>query len=107
MMLRLHPAYVITLLLGVGACAGQVPQPTDVSLELARKRWPDVALSELRDGRQLFVARCGSCHTLPIPTDTSAEQWPEVMRQMAPLSKLTAPEAQAVERYLISTVDAR
>lgn len=105
---RLQGLQLTTLLcLGLGACAGQVPQPTDASLNAARVRWPGVALDELSEGRQLFVARCGSCHTLPIPADTTAARWPEVMRQMAPLAKLTDPEAQAVERYLISTVEAK
>jgi len=76
-------------------------------LKVARERWPDVGLAELTDGRRLFVARCGSCHTLPLPADTKPEDWPAVMERMAPLAKLTAAEAQAVERYLISTVDAK
>jgi mono/diheme cytochrome c family protein len=64
--------------------------------------FPDLTLSELSQGRSLYVSRCGSCHALKPPRELPAEQWQAEVGEMRAKNgvKLSDSEAQAIVRYL-------
>jgi cytochrome c5 len=87
----------------LAACGGSpIPQPTAADASRGAAHFPDVTLSELEQGRSLYVSRCGSCHALKRPAELAPQQWePEVteMREKNGV-KLSDAEARAIVRYL-------
>ncbi|RYZ07847.1 MAG: hypothetical protein EOO73_10995 [Myxococcales bacterium] len=96
----------LTLLLLVAAftaCgASPIPRPTQADASRGTARFPDLTLTELSQGRTLYVSRCGSCHTLKPPADLTAERWEAEVGEMREKNgvKLSDAEAQAIIRYL-------
>jgi len=93
----------LPLLAGVWACSGSaIPQPTAADASRGSAHFPDVTLSELSQGRTLYVSRCGSCHVLKRPVELSPEQWQGEVSDMRAKNgvKLSDAEAQAIVRYL-------
>ncbi len=88
-------------LASLAACVGQVPEPTTQHVARAQHHWPGVTQAKLSEGRELFVERCSGCHTLPIPAEHQAAEWPDVMKRMTPFVRMTPSELKSVERYLI------
>ncbi len=85
------------------ACTSGVPHPTALDAEAAAQRWPGATLAELDRGRSLFVARCSSCHPLPLPESVDAERWSEVVDDMAIPAHLDTESARLITRYLVVT----
>lgn len=57
-------------------------------------------LSELTQGRQLFIDNCNSCHQLYNPDSFSSSQWSSIIASMAPRTPMTSSEAQLVLKYV-------
>lgn len=93
--------FISLLLASLAACVGQVPEPTTQHVARAQSRWPGTTQATLSEGRSLFVERCSGCHTLPIPAEHRAAEWPDVMKRMTPFVRMTPEQLQSVERYLI------
>ncbi|MCA9630800.1 MAG: hypothetical protein KC766_24190 [Myxococcales bacterium] len=93
--------YFSLLLASLAACVGQVPEPTTQHVARAQSRWPGTTQARLTEGRELFVERCSGCHSLPIPAEHKAAEWPDVMKRMKPFVRMTPEQLTSVERYLI------
>ncbi|MEZ4369177.1 MAG: hypothetical protein R3B07_00070 [Polyangiaceae bacterium] len=94
------------LLASLAACVGQVPEPSTQHVALAQNHWPGTTQAELSEGRTLFVERCSGCHSLPVPAEHKAADWPDVMKRMTPFVRMTPHQLEAVERYLIVASEA-
>ena len=94
----------LALGLGVALAACQPPPPpvTPARTEWARTRWPEITQAELERGRDLFSARCSSCHVTPVPSDRKPDEWPAQVGEMAERARLTVDERTAIERYLVT-----
>jgi hypothetical protein len=95
----------VTLLLAavLGACTGSpIPEPRVADVQRGSPHFPGVTLAELSHGRELYVSRCGSCHTLKRPLELPPEQWQVEVDDMRAKNgvKLSDAEAQAIVRYL-------
>jgi mono/diheme cytochrome c family protein len=87
----------------LAACSGSaLPEPTVADANRGSAHFPDLTLSELQQGRKLYLSRCGSCHTLKRPAELPPEQWQEEVSEMRTKNgvKLSDTEAQAIVRYL-------
>jgi mono/diheme cytochrome c family protein len=69
-----------------------VPTSSDVT--------SNATLSELQQGRVLYVNNCGDCHGLYSPDSYSSSQWNSVMNSMAPKTNLSTSEVNLVKKYL-------
>lgn len=87
--------------LGVSACASQLPVPSPTDAQRASHLWPGTSQQDLADGRELFVNRCSSCHTLPMPQQFRQAEWPRFVDEMAQVANLDQPEREKVTRYLV------
>jgi hypothetical protein len=88
----------------VAACGGSaVPVPTSADAARGNSRYPDLTLSELSQGRSLYLGRCGSCHALKRPAELLPDRWGAEVTEMRTKNgvKLTDDEARALERYLV------
>lgn len=91
------------LLASFAACGGSaVPEPTAADASRGSAHFPDLTLSELNQGRSLYLSRCGSCHVLKRPAELAPEQWQVEVGEMRSKNgvKLSDVEAQAIVRYL-------
>ena len=91
------------LVAAVAACGGAaVPEPTAADATRGRAQFPGLTLSELHQGRSLYMGRCGSCHVLKRPAELSPEQWQAEVDEMRAKNgvKLSDDEARAIVRYL-------
>lgn len=83
----------------LGACAAFVPEP-----DRADAGGSDVALAELRQGRRLYVEKCGGCHRLYDVDAYSDGEWRDHVQDMIreDLVKLNRDEQSVLVKYLTS-----
>lgn len=58
------------------------------------------SLTDLTEGRSLYIQNCNACHQLYSPDRYSASAWKPVIQQMAPKTRLTTTEVELVTKYL-------
>lgn len=51
-------------------------------------------------GKQVFTAKCGTCHELKDPADYTPKKWISIVNDMAPKAKLNATEKKNVLTYV-------
>jgi hypothetical protein len=56
----------------------------------------------LREGRFLFVRRCIECHSLPVVSRYSTEEWPALVSRMSARADLKPAECDAITAYLVT-----
>jgi cytochrome c5 len=97
-------AWLLGVLVALSACGGSSPFPKPTAADQARgsAHFPDVTLTELTEGRSLYMSRCGSCHVLKRPVELAPAQWQVEVTEMRNKNgvKLSDSEAQAIIRYL-------
>jgi hypothetical protein len=87
----------------LAACGGgSLPTASEGDATRAQARWPGITTSELNHGRSLYVGHCGSCHLPVPPTRFTPDEWPAHVGEMQVRAGLTAVEAEAVQRYLMT-----
>ena len=57
-------------------------------------------LADLQSGRDLFISKCGACHSLYVPESLSASSWKSIVPVMAAKTNLTAAEIVLVTKYV-------
>lgn len=95
--------FIAPVLAGILACGGSaVPEPTAADASRGSAHFPDLTLTELHHGRQLYLSRCGTCHVLKRPVELAPEQWQVEVEEMRGKNgvKLSDDEARAIVRYL-------
>ena len=55
---------------------------------------------ELLEGREIYINKCGGCHSLIIPEKFNAEEWNKWVEDMEPKAKLSGEEKQLILKYL-------
>ena len=58
------------------------------------------SLSDLQNGRTLYIGNCGACHDLVIPETYTASQWRSILPNMTPRTSLTPAEVTLVTKYV-------
>ena len=91
---------------GCAVFAPIAPPLNQADADRLSARGQPVTLSELQDGRSLYVGRCAGCHRLPRPDAYLPDRWAGFVDEMSARAKLTAPEARAVLHYVLAARDA-
>ena len=86
------------ILLLVG-CANLETLAPPVTPALAARTRADA--STLATGRRIYLTQCTSCHA-PESVPAHAGEWPRLVREMAPRSKLSPAQEQAVLAYVLA-----
>jgi hypothetical protein len=60
----------------------------------------NATLSELQDGRTLYIDNCGRCHDLYSPDDLSVSGWKNAISNMAPKTGMNAAQVTLVTKYV-------
>jgi len=58
------------------------------------------SLSQLTEGRKLYVQKCGSCHTLYLPEKYTKLQWQHFLDEMQLKASIDNPEKEQILKYL-------
>jgi cytochrome c5 len=101
----LAAALALATALSLAACAGgaaAMPKPTAKNVELAGRHGQVTTLPTLKVGRNLYIGRCGSCHSLKEPGFLTPADWPEMVGRMADNAKINADQTRAITQYLVS-----
>jgi cytochrome c2 len=91
--------FFLALLLAACATNSFAPPPVSPAL-IARAQHDHTTAQQLSAGRNLFLHRCLECHTLPVVTKYSPDEWPHLVSRMAPRADLSADEEQSIVAYL-------
>jgi mono/diheme cytochrome c family protein len=57
-------------------------------------------LTDLQQGRELYISNCGGCHSLYSPDKYTASQWRNIMPNMTPNTNLSSAQVQLVTKYV-------
>ena len=89
------------LLLGLvlAGCAATIP-PAEPRQLAAFRPEEAVTLADLREGRRLYVAKCGGCHGLYSPLHGPEARWREWLRDMEPRARLDDEASRKILVYL-------
>ncbi len=84
------------ILLSLAGCRASLYVPTD------EDAGPGAAREELLKGRELYVQRCGSCHTLRLPESYTAPEWLQKLQEMAPRAHLSDQERNLISKFILA-----
>jgi mono/diheme cytochrome c family protein len=61
-------------------------------------------LGQLDRGRELYVTKCARCHSVEPVTRYSAQEWREIVPDMAQKAKLNSADEAAVDAYVFTVL---
>ena len=76
------------------SCASQLYIPTE-SIN-------SVSVENLKEGRELYVKNCSSCHQLYMPNQYDAVTWKHNLDEMQARAKITDDQKKLVYDYLVN-----
>lgn len=91
---------VCAMLIVLAGCASLLPVVTVEDVRQAEERWPGTTKAMLDEGRQRYVDRCGSCHSLHLPSEYTETQWERAVGEMQTRAKVSPEEKEQILRYL-------
>ncbi|MDP4197692.1 MAG: cytochrome c [Bacteroidota bacterium] len=105
-MMKFYLSICILNALFLVSCSGSLPEPTSEQVQWASNKWSGISISELSEGRNLYIDKCSGCHSLKDPSDYTEEEWGTVLKKMSRKAKLTDAEYEKISHY-ISTMSKR
>lgn len=87
---------IVILLSAFFSCSPALYVPTEKNASDA------ASLEELKKGRSLYVGNCGSCHSLHLPEEFSAEAWDGHLEVMQKKAKVSDEQKILILKYLRS-----
>ncbi len=92
---------ILTFSLGLlGSCKKSDITSSNLYVPTSSDVTTNATLSELQQGRTLYINNCGVCHGLYSPDDYSASGWKRVMAGMAPRTDMNASQITITTKYL-------
>ena len=89
--------YLTILLVVLLACSPALYLPTEETAEQT-----GIPLTNLKQGRQIYVDHCGSCHMLYLPNKFTEPEWRKSMESMKAKVSFTEQEEQLMLDYLLA-----
>jgi hypothetical protein len=82
----------------IAGCGISLYAPTEANVN---KRH-DATLDEMREGRELYVQRCSSCHSLHRPQEFTSDEWSGWLDKMQPKAKIDDEQKDLIRKYLVN-----
>ena len=76
-------------------CAAALPTVGPVDAERV-----NIPIDLLRDGRELYIAKCSGCHALYAPSKYTTAEWSREIDEMSQRSRLTDEDEARIAAYL-------
>jgi len=81
-----------------------IPQLTDITI--AKTHWPAATQVELTEGYDIYNTKCNDCHDRKDLLESSAADWPGIMKLMGRKAKLDSTDYHLVWQYIVSRREA-
>jgi len=104
-MKTLHPTPLLLLAImiavSVTACQKEAATTTDsLYVPTASDATASATLTDLQQGRSLYINNCASCHSLYLPESYTPARWKSILPSMTPRTNLSASEVLLVTKYV-------
>jgi cytochrome c1 len=76
--------------------------PGEAELQAIHMRFSDVTMQTLQDGYLLYTGTCTGCHEAKSIYKREEGRWPGILDEMAPKSKLSPSQKDAVYKYVLA-----
>ncbi|MES2567054.1 MAG: hypothetical protein V4565_09330 [Bacteroidota bacterium] len=76
--------------------------PGEDELTAVKIKFPDATLPVLTEGHSIYTGVCTNCHTTKSIYRIAEDRWPAIIDNMSARSKLTAPQKDALTKYVFS-----
>lgn len=100
---------LVVLPLALAAAAGcypkgaAAPKPlTEEGASKASTKFPGETAESLKEGHDLFIAKCNGCHDYPDLVAVSEEEWPSIMKRMAEKSDVPPEKGDKMLHYVLA-----
>ncbi|MEP6513103.1 MAG: hypothetical protein ABJA79_04505 [Parafilimonas sp.] len=95
---------IYLMFLSLLACtATRILQPAETDLPAAQQRIPNISLTDLQSGYNLYVNKCSACHRLHNPAQYDEAKWKTILPEMYGKAKIEDEDRkQKIENYLIA-----
>jgi len=84
----------LILLISFVSCSSPLYTPTKENIPSTSN------IEDLKKGREIYVSKCGSCHTLRLPEKFNREGWKDALEKMQPKAKITDEDRNLILDYL-------
>jgi hypothetical protein len=91
---------LIAILGFTGSCKKIATDSSSLYSPTAANVTAKATLTELQQGRTLFINNCGNCHGLYSPDAFSVAQWKSVLGIMAPRTAMNTSQVLLVTKYV-------
>ena len=99
--LNLIGLFGVVIILFVSSCKKDIITATDsLYVPTATDVTTTATLTDLQNGRTLYLNRCGSCHNLYSPDSYSSSNWSSILASMATKAGLSSTEKSLVLKYV-------
>jgi mono/diheme cytochrome c family protein len=92
--------FFVTSLLIFGGCKKTISDSGSLYTPTAADVTANATLSDLQQGRTLYLNNCGSCHGMYMPDNYSSSQWSSIMGMMGPKAQMSSSQIQLVFKYV-------
>lgn len=82
------------LLFGINSCSSPLYVPGKDNIPATAN------IDNLKKGRELYVSKCASCHTIFLPEKYNRIEWSKTVNRMQPKAKITDEEKNLILDYL-------
>lgn len=77
-------------------------EPGEAEVKAIQERYTGVSLQTLKDGYAIYTGPCAKCHRKKKIYSKSEEEWSKILNKMAPKSKLTSEQKDALWKYIVA-----
>ncbi|MBI4929579.1 MAG: hypothetical protein HY841_02365 [Bacteroidetes bacterium] len=95
-----YTLYLISLFLI--CCTPALIPPIETDVVVAKQKWSDASLSQLKEGYTLFKIKCSKCHYLYRPNKFSEEKWHKMIPIMGKKAKLDSLQTMLITKYILT-----
>ncbi|MBL0343261.1 MAG: c-type cytochrome [Bacteroidetes bacterium] len=74
--------YTISILVFVSCGSTKLLSPTQADVDRGAKKYTDITLASLNEGKSIFETECTKCHSLKDPKKKSEAQWKTIVPRM-------------------------
>ncbi|MFZ4399554.1 MAG: hypothetical protein ACOYO1_05945 [Bacteroidales bacterium] len=86
---------LIIIFLGLSGCIASLYLPTEEDAKIY-----NIPLTTLKEGRELYINKCSSCHNLYLPSNYTKHEWSLNLNKMQKRAKIDSTQKENITKYL-------
>lgn len=87
--------FVLSATIGLVSCISALYIPTQNDA-LSQ----NTSLEKLRQGRELYMTKCGGCHNLYLPSSYNSNAWESLLNEMQKRTRIDDSQKKQIAKYL-------